>query len=105
MSGVPRHLVLLEEHLHAAREVGDDLVLPLQHHGKVQGDTLYLYTVRGEGGLRLVVALTRFQERLARNAADAEAGASQRRLLLHAGDVHAELRRADGADVSAGPGA
>src|SRR5262249_60648763 len=39
------------------------------------------------------------------NAADVEAGAAEGLVLLDYGDLHAELRRADGADIAAGAGA
>ena len=45
------------------------------------------------------------QQRLRRHAADIEAGAAERRVLLDHGDLHAELRRAHRADISAGTGA
>ena len=47
----------------------------------------------------------RMQQRLRRHAADIEAGAAERRVLLDHGDFHAELRRADRADISARTGA
>ena len=47
----------------------------------------------------------RIQQRLRRHAADIEAGAAERRVLLDHGDLHAELRRADRADIAAGAGA
>ena len=39
------------------------------------------------------------------HASDIEAGAAERRVLLDHGDLHAELRRADRADISARTGA
>ena len=42
---------------------------------------------------------------LGRDAANVEAGAAQRSVLLHAHRLHAELRRLDGAHVAARPGA
>ena len=52
-----------------------------------------------------VVELARIEQRLARDAADVEAGAAERRPLLDAGHLHAELRGADRGDVAAGAGA
>ena len=45
------------------------------------------------------------QQRLRRNAADVEAGAAEGGALLDHRDLHAELRRADRADIAAGAGA
>ena len=45
------------------------------------------------------------QQRLGRDAADIEAGAAVGGALLDHGDLHAELRRADGGDIAARPGA
>ena len=59
---------------------------------------------------RVLVVLGGLQQRLARNAADVRAGAARRRLaavarpVVDAGDREAELRRADGRDVTAGAG-
>ena len=54
---------------------------------------------------RVVEFLRGLQQRLGRDAADIQAGAAERGALLHAGDLHAELRRADGAHIAAGSGA
>ena len=45
------------------------------------------------------------QQRLRRDAADVEAGAAEGGALLDHRDLHAELRRADGADIAARAGA
>ena len=45
------------------------------------------------------------EQRLGGNAADVEAGSAERLPLLDHGDLHAELRRADRADIAAGAGA
>src|SRR4029077_11504580 len=50
---------------------------------------------------RLVEHFGRVEERLGGNAADVEAGAAERFHLLDHGDLHAELRRADGAYIAA----
>src|SRR5262249_17882736 len=52
-----------------------------------------------------LVELGGVQQRLGRNAPDIEAGAAEGLVLLHHGHFHAELRRADGAEIAAGPGA
>jgi hypothetical protein len=50
----------------------------------------------------MMVEMARFEQRLARNAADAQAGAAEHLFLFDAGDVQAELGRANGGDVTAG---
>ena len=59
----------------------------------------------GEVVPRLLEQLGGVQQRLGRDAADVEAGAAMRRALLDHGDLQAELRGADGADIAAGAGA
>src|SRR5262249_10420164 len=49
--------------------------------------------------------LARFQERLTRNAADAQAGSTEILLLLNAGDIQAQLRGTDSSHVSSRTGA
>src|SRR5687768_10694289 len=49
-------------------------------------------------------AMAALQQRFRWNAADVQARAAEE-FALHAGDAHAELRGADGGDVSAGAGA
>ena len=55
--------------------------------------------VRGIG-----IGLARMEQGLGRNAAHIEAGAAVGGALLHHRDLHAELRRADGAHIAAGAG-
>ena len=59
----------------------------------------------GEGMPGLLEHFRGVQQRLRRHAADIEAGAAERRILLDHGDLHAELRRAHRADIPAGAGA
>src|SRR6516164_3137322 len=53
----------------------------------------------------LFVELGGVQQRLRGNAADIETSAAEGFVLLDHRDLHAELRRADGADIAAGAGA
>jgi hypothetical protein len=53
--------------------------------------------------LRLFIELGGMKQRLGGNAADIEAGAAERAALFHAGDLEAQLRRADRARVAARP--
>ena len=82
-----------------------------QHLGQVQAQALDLDAVVGEVLAGVLVVLGRLQQRLGGNAADVGAGAAQGRAalgvlpLVDAGDVEAELRRADGGDVAAGAAA
>jgi len=64
-----------------------------------------LDAVLGRRVLGFGVFFRRLQQRLRRDAADVEAGAAEPDVLLDAGDVHAELRGADGADVAGGAAA
>ena len=100
-----RDLVLLEEIGDAVGVAFDDLVLAGQHGGKVEADVADLDAVTAEVSLGLGVDFAGIEHRLAGDAADVEAGAAQRGPLLDAGDLHAELGRADGGDVAAGAGA
>src|SRR6185503_12147407 len=75
------------------------------HRRQVELDAGDLDAVGGEALLRLREGLARVEERLARDAADAEARAAERGRLLDDGDAHAELRGADGARVAAGAAA
>ena len=59
----------------------------------------------GEFMLRFFKNFRGLQQRLGRDAADIEAGAAQGLTLFHAGDLHAQLRGADGAHIAAGAGA
>jgi hypothetical protein len=49
--------------------------------------------------------LARVEQRLARDAADVEAGAAERGALFHERDLEPELRRAKSADITARAGA
>ncbi len=53
----------------------------------------------------LVEQLGGVKQRIGGDAADIEAGPAMGLALLYHSDVHAELRRADGADIAAGTGA
>src|SRR5690606_1250145 len=101
----PVDLVLPEEELDALDVGLDHLVLVGEHGLQVELDLADLDPEAGERVLRLLELLAGLQERLGGNAADVEAGAAERRALFHAGDLEPELRRADRADVAAGPGA
>src|SRR5690606_5187133 len=117
---VPRHLdpplaqlpgpavdadpVLLHQVGDAVRVLLDDLLAARLHGSKVQFD-LSDHAVVGEPvpGFREVVA--GLQKCLGRDATHADAGASERRLLLYQPYVEPELCGADGGDVAAGAGA
>ena len=102
---VARDLVLLEEAVDAAGERIDDFVLAGEHRGEVEADVAGVDAVLGERVLGFGVALARFEQGLAGDAADAEAGAAEAVFFFDAGDVLAELRGADRGDVSAGSAA
>src|SRR6185369_9957672 len=91
----PIDLVLLEEHAEPGGPELHDLVLARHHRGQVELDAARLDAVDAETGRGLVIELARVEQRLARNAADVEARAAERRVLLDDRDPHAELRGTD----------
>ncbi len=95
-------LVLAQQKRDAVDIALNAFILEGEHGGKVElGLDLDAHAGEGVGGFS--VTLARVQQRLRRNAADIEAGASVGRALLDHGDLHAELACADGADIAAGP--
>ena len=97
-------LVLPQEELDAVDIALHALILERQHGGEIEL-RLDLDAHGGEAVAGFGVGLARMQQRFGGDAADIEAGAAMRGALLHHGHLHAELRRADGADITAGPGA
>ena len=97
-------LVFLQEVGDAVDIAFDALVLEGKHGGKVEGG-LDLDAHGGEAVRRFGIALARMEQRLRRDAAHIEAGAAMGGALLDHRHFHAELRRADGADIAAGSGA
>ena len=98
-------LVLAEQERHALDVAVDTLVLELEHGGKIERGRPDPDAHLGEGVAGLVEQLGGVQHRLRRNAPDIEAGAAEGLVLLDHRDLHAELRRPDGADIAAGAGA
>ena len=95
-------LALLEQAVDALGVGLDHVVLVGEHGGQVEFDRAHLHAEAAQAVLGLVVVLAGLQQGLAGDAAHAQAGAAQGVLLFHAGDLHAELGRADGGDVAAG---
>src|SRR5207237_7768442 len=86
----------------AIGEAFDDRVLALEQARQIEAqfadlDAVVLETRPGE-----VVQLAGFEQGLAGDAADVEAGAAEGGAFIDAGDLHAELGGADGGDVTAG---
>ena len=100
----PVYLVLLEQELDAAGVLRDDVGLVGQHLVPVDLRRLADQPHLLEVGLRFMQLLGRVQQRLARDAADVEAGAPQRLAPLDAGGLEPQLGAADGADIAAGAG-
>ena len=100
-SGVAGGPGLFEQRLDPIGEGGDDLFLAPHHGGQIRVDLACLDAVEGEGGFCLQEPLGRFQQRLARYAANAKAGSARRRFLLDQGHAEAELRGADRGHVAA----
>ncbi len=95
-------LVLLEQERDALHVALDALVLELHHGGEIElrrahGDAHPPEQVTG-----FIEQLGGMQQRLRGNASDIEAGAAEGLVLLHHRHLHAELCRADGADIAAG---
>jgi hypothetical protein len=95
-------LVLLEKRAHALGVGVDDAVFPLEHGCKVEADVAKDNAVLVETVAGFVIELTRLEESLAGNAADADAGAAELGVLIDAGDVHSELGSPNGGHVAAG---
>ncbi len=98
-------LVLLEQEGDAVDIGGNRVVLVLHHRHEIE---LRLAGDDAEGGeiMRgLGELFGGMQQRLRGNAADVEAGAAEGLALFDDGDLQAELRGADGADIAAGAGA
>ena len=98
-------LVLLHQELDALDVAVDALLLEIHHRGQIEfrrGDADAHFR-KGVPGL--LEHFGGIQQRLRRHASDIEAGAAERRVLLDHGDLHAELRGADRADISARTGA
>ena len=101
----PVDLVLLEQEGDAVDVGGDGVVLVLHHRGEIELRRADDDAERREAVAGLLEHLRGVKQRLGGDAADVEAGAAERLALLDHGDLHAELRGADRADIAAGAGA
>ena len=99
---VARDLAFFEQAVDALGVGLDHVVLVGEHGGQIEFDRADLHAEAAEAVLGLVEVFAGLQEGFAGDASHAQAGAAQGVLLLHAGDLHAELGRADGGDVAAG---
>lgn len=95
-------LVLLEEHLDTAGKTLDGGLLGLLHLGDVHLDVRDLDTSVGGVGLDGVVHLRVVEQRLGGNAANVEAGSSERASLLDTTGLEAGLGSLDGGNVASG---
>ncbi len=104
LAGALQHvdLVLLHQELDALDVAVDALLLEVHHRRQIELRRRDADAHLGEGVSGFLEHLGGVQQRLRGHAADIEAGAAQRRVLLDDGNLHAELRRADRADVTAG---
>src|SRR5262249_45960095 len=98
-------LVLLEQEGDALDIAVNALVLEFHHGGKIELRLADLDAHLVEQMAGLFVELGGVQQRLGGNATDVEAGAAEGLVLFDYGNLHAELCRADGADIAAGAGA
>ena len=106
-----RHFVLLEQVQDAVVVLLHHFVFAADHLRHIDAQVVQADAVLGKGVAGVFEVLAGLQQRLARDAADVGAGAAGRGAalvvlpLINAGDIHAQLRRADRADVAAGAGA
>ena len=98
-------LVLLEQKLDALDVAVDALVLERHHRLEIELGLADADAHLGEAVSGLLEQFGGVQQRLRGNAADIQTGAAVGRALFDHGDFHAELRRADRADIAAGTGA
>jgi hypothetical protein len=104
-------LVGLEQHRDAAGELLHDLVLAADHRRHVDLRVLEADAVVAEQVAQVPELARGVEQRLRRDAADAQAGAAERRLAVlaerrvDAGDLHAQLGGADRGVVAGGAGA
>src|SRR5215216_3195083 len=98
-------LVLLHQELDALDVAVDALLLEVHHRWQIEFWRRNADAHLGKGVRGFLEHFGGMQQRLRRHAADIEAGAAKRRVLLDHGDLHAELRRAHRADISARTGA
>src|SRR6267142_4913848 len=103
-----RYLVLLEQVQDAIVVLLDDGVLARKQAREIEAYRAQFDAVIGEVMARVLVIFRRLQQRLRRDAADVGASAAKRGCalgilpLVDAGYRQAELRRADGGNISAG---
>src|SRR5262249_18359420 len=91
----PINLVLLEQELDAFGQTRDNPVLPCVHLSDVDAGRRYTCNAPLLGGLDHFQRVRVLEQRLGRNAAPVETGASERFLLLDNGGLQAELRGAN----------
>ena len=101
----PGNLVLAEQEFDTLHIGANHFTLARLHPRQVKLHRANTHAMIGEFVLRFFKNLRRLQQSLGRDAADIQAGAAQRFTLFHAGDLHAQLRGADGAHITAGAGA
>ena len=99
----PVDLVLLEQIGHAVDIGRDGHVLVLHHRREIELRRRNDNSERRKSVSRVVEHFGRVQERLGRDAADIEAGPAERLHLLDDRDLHAQLRRTNGAHIAARP--
>src|SRR5262249_47035727 len=85
----PRDLVLAEQELDAFRVLPDDIVLALEHPGKIERNNARMDAVVRGMELRELEMLRAGEQRLRRNAADVDAGAAEGLVLLDADGLEA----------------
>src|SRR5271154_4177364 len=95
--------MLAEQIFDAADVLRHRLRLVRHHRGEVQRHVAALAAEPVQACLGLVIDLGGIEQRLRRDTSDVEACAAERRALLDAGDLEAQLTRTNGAGIAGGP--
>ena len=104
-TGEGRDFVALHQRAHASGERFHDLVFATEHGREVEADLVEHDAVFGRFLFCKNKMVAGGEQRLARDAADIEAGAAEFIVLFDDGGFESELRGADGGDVAARTGA
>src|SRR5581483_161496 len=98
-------LVLLHQEFDALDVAVDTLLLEIHHRRQIELRRRHAYTHLRKGMGGFLEHFGGVQERFRRHAPDIEARAAEGRILFDHGNLHAELGRADRADIPARTGA
>ncbi len=97
-------VVFLHQEVNALAGDVDDGLLSGNHFFHIDHRGRAVNAMLGKAVNGVVVMFGRIQKRFGRNAAHIQAGSTQGRILLNNGGFHAQLRTANGANISTGTG-